>query len=187
MKKIQLIEWGIITIGLIFGYKFFEGVFTALVQIFYGFQVRGGDIFVALLPTILLLAVYAACFIWLIRKSSQLAHYLSGGNVEEDGAFKIGKRSLLQVVLISICLATILSNIADILLYLFETFKREAGRRNFLEENTNTVNKYAFKIAAVRTIVSVVVLFFYKEITNWFIRKNEADELTFETEPENKQ
>ena len=184
MKRSQLIEWGIVTIGLIFGYKFFEGIFTALVQIFYGFEAGGIDIFSVLLPTLILVAFYGVFFILVIRKSSQIASYLAGTEVQEALPLKIGKRYLLQVVLIAVCVATVLSNVAEILLYLFETFKKEAGRRRYFETDSNAVTNYAFKIAAIQTIVALVVLYFSKEISGWFIRKNEADELTFDSSPE---
>ena len=32
MKRIQLIEWGIIAISLIFGYKFAEGMISVVIQ-----------------------------------------------------------------------------------------------------------------------------------------------------------
>lgn len=184
MKRSQLIEWGIVTIGLIFGYKFFEGVFSALVQIFYGFQAGGIDIFSVMLPTLILVALYGVFFILVIRKSSQIASYLAGTEKQEAVPLKIGKRSLLQIVLIAVCVATVLSNVAEILLYLFETFKKEAGRRRYFETDGNAVTNYAFKIAAIQTIVALVVLYFSKEISGWFIRKNEADELTFDSSPE---
>ncbi len=187
MKRSQLIEWGIVTIGLIFGYKFFEGVFTALVQIFYGFQAGGIDMFSVMLPTLILVAIYGVFFIMVIRKSSQIASYLAGTEKQEAVPLKIGKRSLLQIVLIALCVATVLSDVAEILLYLFETFKNEAGRKRYFETDTTTVTKYAFKIAAIQTIVALVVLYFSKEISGWFIRKNEADELTFDSSPEKEQ
>ena len=183
MKRTQLIEYGIITIGLVFGYKSFDSFFAAIIQIFYMFGFGSEDIG-ALLPTLLFLAAYTVCFIVLIRRSSQIAVYLSGMSSGENVPFKIGKRSLLHVVLIGICAAIILSNLAEILLYLFETFKQEAGRRNFTDIEGNKINKYAFKVSAIRTIIAAVVLYFSKDISSWFIRKNEADELTFDSEPE---
>ncbi|NOT52050.1 MAG: hypothetical protein HOP10_12325 [Chitinophagaceae bacterium] len=179
MKRIQLIETGIIVVGLIFGYKFFEGIFSLLIQVFYGFQFGGEDIFETLLPTILMCAAYAICFVLLIRRSGQLATYLGKNMTGEQIAIKIGKKSLLQVTLIGICLATIIANIATILLYLFETFKNEVGRKSFIEERTTGVSGYTFKLTAIQTIVAIVTIYFSKDISAWFVRKNEVDELTF--------
>ncbi len=184
MKRAQLIEYSILIIGLIFGYKFFESILSAIVQIFYSFQ-NSGDFFDALLPTLLFVAVYAICFVILIKRSGQIATYISKDSANETIAVKIDKRSLLHVILIGIAAVTILSNIAEIILYLFDTFKKEVGGRNMYDSDTSPVSKYQFKTAAVQTIIGLVVLYFSKDICGWFIRKNEADQLTFESTNEN--
>lgn len=180
MKRTQLIEWGIITVALIFGYKFFESLFSILVQVVYGFgrDELGGS----LLRLLIITGIYALGFILMIRKSSQIAGWVNGPSENDTLAIKINKRSLLQVILIGICIVTILSKIAEIVLYLFETFKQEVGRRH--EPVDNYASNYRFKLAAIETIVAFVILFFSKDVSGWFIRKNEAEELTFESEPE---
>ena len=190
MKKIQLIEWGIIAIALIFGFKFFESVFSSLVFIAYEWQDGYGEanrtIIFTLVPTI----VYAVGFIVLIRQSRAIAIYLAGlaGNASNENIpLKLGKRSLLHVILIAICMASILSNIPSILIYLFETFKNEVGRRSLPVYDRTKVTEFAFKTAAVQVVASFVVLYFSHNISSWFIRKNEADELSFESKAENDQ
>lgn len=185
MKKVLLIEWGIITIALIFGYKFFESIFTALVQIFYTLQGMPGGFFEMLLPTVFLIIIYAVSFTLLIKRSRQLAIYLNGNKEDETIPIKVGKKALLQVILVSICLGTIISNIPQIILYLFDSFKDQVSSHN---ADTLTIESSAwhkFKLSLIQIIVAFVLIFFSKEISNWFIRKNEIDELTFETEPEN--
>ena len=180
MKRTQLIEWGIITVALIFGYKFFESLFSILVQVVYDFGREDQGKF--LLRLVILTGIYALAFVLMIRKSSQIAVWLNGPADNDTLGIKISKRSLLQVILIGICAVTILSKIAEIVLYLFETFKQEVGRRH--EPDDNFANSYRFKLAAIETIVAFVILYFSKDISNWFIRKNEVDELIFESEPE---
>jgi hypothetical protein len=180
MKRTQLIEWGIITVGLIFGYKFFEGLFSILLRILYNFGQPGLSSDLTRLSVYC--GAYAVSFVLLIRKSSQIAIWINGSSQNDIVAVKINKHSLLQVILIGICAATILSKIAEILLYLFETFKNEAG--HFHEPIDNTVSKFRFKLAAIEAIVAFVVLYFSKDISSWFIRKNKAEELTFESETE---
>ena len=140
MKRVQLIEWGIVTIGLIFGYKFFEGIFTALVQIFYSLQGMQEDILVVLLPTVFMITIYAVCFVLLIKRSGQLATYLQGNSGNETIPIKIGKKALLQVILICICLVTILTQIPEIILYLFESFKDEIGKKRSEGFNSSSLN-----------------------------------------------
>lgn len=186
MKKVQLIEWGIITMGLIFGYKFVETIFSAIVQVFYSFQENYGDISAGIVPILVMAIIYAICFVGLIRKSSQIAFYIHGNSSNQENVpIKIGKKALLHVILICICIATIVPNLADILLYLFESFKQEAGKRDFSEFGNGKVSNYTFKLAATQTIIAVVILYFSKDISSWFIRKNEVDELTFDSNPEN--
>ncbi len=180
MKRTQLIEWGIIITGLILGYKFFVSLFNLLLQIAYEFGEDGlGRLIIRL---VILTAIYAAGFVLLIRNSSQIAGWVNGPAENDTIPIKINKRPLLHVILIAICLVTILSNIAQIVLYLFEAFKQEVGRRH--EPADNFVSNYRFKLAAIETIIALVILYFSKDISGWFIRKNEADELTFESEPE---
>lgn len=182
MKRIQLIDWGIVTIGLIFGFKFFEGMFSLFAQILYdfdGFATGSG-----LVKLLILCAAYAALFLFLIRKSAEIANWINGAVKNEPIGFNIDKHSLLQVVLIALCVATILSNMADIVLYLFETFKNEAGR--FHEPVDTTFSKHRFKVTAIETIVAFVIMYFSKDISSWFIRKDKTAELTFESDPENK-
>ncbi|HUR64758.1 MAG TPA: hypothetical protein VMZ03_00275 [Chitinophagaceae bacterium] len=183
MKRIQLIEYGIIVIGLIFGFKFFESVFSGLVQLFYFFQAGGGALEV-LLPTVIMVAIYGISFITIIRRSSQIAVYLSGKNINDDLALKMGKRPLLRVILIGICVAAILSNLAEVILYLFETFRNEVGRGSFYEEETGKMSNYAFKLSAIKMIFAVVILYFAKDISYWLVRRDEVEELTFDSDPE---
>ena len=138
-----------------------------------------------LFSNLLIIAIYAVCFIFLIRRSRQIALYISGTSAGENVPVRIGKQSLLQVILIGICAATIIHKITEILIYLFEIFKEEAGRNTYNENSGSKVSKYTFKIAAIQTIVALVVLYFSKDISGWFVRKNEADELTFDSNSEN--
>lgn len=186
MKRIQLIEWGIITIALIFGYKFFESIFSALVQIFYSFQGVNEDILEILIPSILMIVAYAVCFILLIKKSGQLASYLQGIDNNEVISVKIGKKSLLQVILIAICITTVLSNIPGMLLYLFDSFREKVGPNNRDIVTTGPFRWHQFKLGAIQIIVATVVIFFSKDITNWFLRKKEIDELSFDSDTQNK-
>jgi hypothetical protein len=180
MKRTQLIEWGIVTTGLVFGFKFFEGIFSFLLAVLYNYSPGRGDDLIKLAVYFL---AYAITFILLIRKSSQIAIWLNGPSQNDVLPIQIGKRSLLQIILISICTVTILSNIATIILYLFETFKNEVSRIH--DYTNNSQLNYRFKLAAIETIVAIVLIYFSKDISSWFVRKNETDEIAFQSVPEN--
>lgn len=184
MKRAQLIEYSILIIGLIFGYKFFESILSAIVQIFYSLQ-SGGDFVDVLLPTLLFIALYAICFVMLIKRSRQIATYISKDSANEIIPVKIDKRSLLYVILIGIAVVTIISNAAEIILYLFDAFKKEVGRKSMSDFDTPTDSKYRFKTAALQTIIGLVVLYFSNDICGWFIRKTVVDKLTFDSTNEN--
>jgi len=184
MKKAQLIEWGIITIGIIFGYKFFEATFSGIVQMVFSLTSGVGDLGTILLPTFLLIILYLILFLFLIRRSEQIANYLSNNTAGGNVPVKIGKRSLLQVILIGVCAATIIANLADILLYAVEIFTKEAGSKKMYEEFDNSGPRGEFKVRLIRVIVAGVVLFFSKDISNWFVKRDEVDELVFDSNPE---
>lgn len=188
MKKAQLLEWGIITIGLIFGYKFFEGVINALVQLLYSFQgVGSGDIAGFLLPLLFMIVIYAVSFVLLIKRSGQIASYFLEDNSNETLPVKIGKKTLLQVILISICLITILANIPDLILYLYESFKEKVGRYNPENDYTSSLQWHQFKLNVIQVVFSAVIIYFSRDISQWFLRKKEIDELSFESDTQNQQ
>jgi hypothetical protein len=184
MKRTQLIEYGLIVVGIYFAYKFFESIIGALVQVFYDLQTNGD---LSNLPSYFFLtALYAVGFILIIRLSKKIAISINGAATDDNIPIKIGKRALLQVILIAICIATVLSNMAEILLYFYEIFKKKAGRGDFYGTDRPAINEIRFKIVAVETIIALVVLYFSKDISGWFIRKDEVDELTFDSTNESK-
>lgn len=183
MKRSQLVEYGIIVIALIAGYKFFESIFSLTVQLAYDFQV-GEDVSSFLIPYLLMVIIYFASFALLIRRSRQIAVYLVRDQENETVLLKINKKSLLQVILIAICVLTILSNITTIILYLFDAFKHEVSKISD-PFGPNEIKKLGFKTAAIQTIIALVILYFSKDISQWFIKKNDSEELVLESEAEN--
>lgn len=180
MKRVQLIEWGIIVVGLIFGYKFFESIFVLISQLILGFDsdMLTGKFFVRML---LVAAIYAISFVAIIRNSHQVASFVNGGAVNNSLPIKIGRRSALQIVLIAICVVQILSGLVDILIYLYDSFK---GKDYRIDSQFDTsISKQAFQTEAIKVIVALVVVAFSKELANLFFRKNEPDELVLESKP----
>ena len=170
MKRAELIEWGIIAITLIFGYKFLEAIITLLFQLIYGFD--GRLIMADMVRIILVIGIYAAFFIILVKNCNKIATTLS-------------PRAMLQVILIAIW-ATILCNIADIIYYIFESFKNDIQRNRFLEDNTSLLPaKYIFIVKCIQVVVALLVIYLSKNISDLLIHKNEADELVFDSKTEN--
>lgn len=179
MKKSQFIQYGIIVAGILFGYKFFESLVTMIGQLV--FEVRNGeDIGDFLLPYLLIVILYGAAFILLIQRSGTIASYLVRNQSNENLAIRIGKQSLLQVVLIGAGIITIITNIPGTVSYLFAAFKKEVGNGARLEE----IEKIGFRAAAIEIIVALTILYFHREISSWFLKKQDANELIFESEEE---
>jgi hypothetical protein len=184
MKRIHLIEWGIITIALIFGYKFFETIFSLIIQFVNGFY--GDDVAESILKILFIAGLYAGMFIVLLRNSFSIAKKVTPAESQgETLPVKIGKRALTHVILLGLCLYSLLTTITRIILYLFNTFKQEVGNRGIYDDAPQAISKYDFQLAAGQAIVALIVLYFSKDIVNWFIRKNEADELVLDSKPEN--
>ena len=178
MKKTQFIEWGIIIVALVFGYKFFESIFEVLIQLLYRFESLDGY----LLKMLLVLAMYAVVFILLIRNSGKIAEWLNASSAASDPVpFRLGIRSLLQVVLITICASTILFNIDTVVLYLYDLVREDVGRRPVRTGFNFETGKFAFQAALVKSLVAVLVICFSKDISGWFIRPGEPDELVLES------
>lgn len=185
MKRSQLIEYGIIVTGLIFGYKFFESVFSLFVQIIFSFDTRG-DISSFLVRYLPVLILYLIAFILLIRRSGPIAWWLTKDQSNENISVHIGKKPLLEILLICLAIATLLSNIADIVTYLFNSFRRDVARRPDLPFSDNTAEKMRFRVAAIETVASLIVLYYHRQVAGWFVKKNEANELIFESAEEKK-
>lgn len=179
MKRTQLIEAGILIVGLIFGYKFVEGFVSLSLQIIFSYR-YDFDLWM-LLPSIVMMAIYAGFLFLIINKSNQIANYLDRNGTKELYPIKINKGALLHIILIALCLATILSNIADIIVYLFMSFKDEIDSQTLFKDGPTVVSKHAFILAAVQTVTAFIVIYFSRTISNWFFANNPVEELIFDS------
>lgn len=186
MKRSQLIEYGIISIGLISGYKFLENVVSVIFQLAYAFSDGLVDRISLLLPVFVLLAVYGLCFVILIRKSGQIATWLQGNTPNDHIAVRLEAKTLLYVILIGIMIFSIISHIPKIVYYLYESFKNEISSKNLFTTRETSVRKGEFVLSSIQVIIAFLAIYFARNITGLFIRKNAADELTFQSEPETK-
>jgi hypothetical protein len=184
MKRVQLIEWGIIVVGLVFGYKFFESIFSLIAQLVYGYDndILDGKFFIRIL---LVTGMYFIGFVAIIRNSHVLATWLNGGAVNNTLPIKIGRRSALQIVLIAICSVQVFSGLAAILIYLYDSFQSNARPGGFDIDTGYTpgINKATFKLEGVKVVIALVAIAFSKDLANLFFRKNEPDELVLESKP----
>jgi hypothetical protein len=186
MKRSQLIEYGIITVGLVCGYKFLDNGLSVLFQLAYFFAEGPVERLSILLPTFVLLAVYGICFMVLIRRSGQIATWLQGDKPNEQLAIKIDSKTLLHIVLTGIMIASIINHIPNVIIYLYESFKNQVSSKNLFTAREITVTKSDFLLSALQLIIAFLAIYFARTITGWLIRKQATDELTFQSEPETK-
>jgi hypothetical protein len=182
MKRSQLIEYGIITIGLIFGFKFIDNLFGGLVALISS-SGMGFDLGAALVPFLSYLFLYGAALFLLVQRSGQIATFLSKNYSNEPIPIKIDKHSLLQVILIGICMATIIPYISYLGHYFYQSFKNGAGARTSYE--AIYADKQKFTVIAIQTIIAGLILYFSKDISGWFVRKKEVDIFILDSENDN--
>lgn len=181
MKRIQLIQYGIIVTGLVFGYKFVESMISAIISLLFSFEGSYGYSSDVILPAILILMVYAVVFFVLIRHSGQIALFLNKGSDNDTVDIKIGKKALLHIVILGICTITVIQVIPDLLIFLFEAFKDEVGRRNPDSIPVQIVRKSTFYISAVKAAIAAIGIVYSRDIAGFFLKKNEPEELILES------
>ena len=81
---------------------------------------------------------------------------------------------------------SIISHIPKIVYYLYESFKNEISSKNLFTTRETSVRKDEFVLSSIQVIIAFLAIYFARNITGLFIRKNAADELTFQSEPETK-
>lgn len=187
MKRIALIEWGIVTVSLILGFKFVMNFLSVIVQlIFFSNRDMAAE---ALLKLLLVTALYFVASFLLIRNSLKIATFINGPHrADESISLAIGKRALLHVILVTICIITLLSDIAIIIYHFFDILKNRPGGRGItgLLDNFGSIgDRYRLMQAVVEAIVAAVVLGFSRKIAYRIIRENEPDELTIDANPVN--
>lgn len=184
MKRAHLIEWGIIVIALIFGYKFIESILTVLMQLIFMWGSED-QLTKIILRYLLVIGLYFGAFILLVSNSGKIAVYFSREDVSDNSMdIKIGKRSLLQVILIAICISAVIFNIADIIYYLFDSFRSEVRVRDLFEtEPKYKPDKTRFIVSIMEMVLAIIVIYFSRDISSLLVRKNEADELVFDSKP----
>ncbi len=180
MKRSQFIEWGVITLGLIIGFKFLETLSDMFVRMAYNFTFKRFNVSNSIAPMVFLMVVYAIICFLLIRNSKRIALFINGKNNDDSIPLKIGKRSLLQLILITICIVLILTKSGEIIYYLINmlTINEEDDYRDSIVSGLSQ----RFIVPATQIVLSIIVLYFHKTISYWFIPKDQADELIFDAD-----
>ena len=174
MKKLQLVELGIIATALIMGYKMITSLLTLMTSLLFGLGTGiGGNLMMAILPTVLFFAFYTITFFLLARNIKPLARFICREN-DELLEFKLNKTAVLHVIIIAICLSSFLQTVPNVIEYIaaqfisrpFEEFDRYDDRSL----------RVSFWNSLIGLVLSIILLVTAKNIAVFFGK----DEHSFE-------
>ncbi|HRG84034.1 MAG TPA: hypothetical protein PLO99_16045 [Chitinophagaceae bacterium] len=182
MKISQLAEYSIIVAGVIFGFRFVDNLFFLLYELLlysgeYGFSMKYH------LRSLFFIAVYFTAFVLLIRYSGTIARWLLREEGDRVSGLTISWQHVLWVVMIGMSLSIIVTNLPDTLSYLYKSFQKGSGSSK-LDPEKWELQKDELMYATLRTALALIILVFYRQISHWFIRKHEANDLIFESKEE---
>ena len=114
MRKIQLVEMGIIAAVLVMGYKMITSLLALITSMLFGMGSGiSQTIMFAFLPMVLYFAFYTITFFLLARNVKRLARFICRDD-DEPIDFKFNKVSVLHVIIIAICLSSFLQTLPDV-------------------------------------------------------------------------
>jgi len=181
MKKLQLVELGVISVVLIIGYNMITTLFSIITTLLFGFGTAiGENILFILLPSILFFAFYTITFFILGRNVTRIAKFFCRQG-DDMLAFNLNKAAVLHVIIIAICLYSFLQTIPDILEYLinrFIVYKDE----NYDVVDLNRWNKdqTAFWSSLTGFILALVLLLVSKRVADFLGKEKQAFEINNE-------
>jgi len=177
MKKLQLVEIGVIATALIMGYKMITSLLTLMTSLLFGFGTGiGRNLMMAILPTVLFFAFYTIAFFLLAKNIKPLARFICREN-EELLEFKLTKVAVLHVIIIAICLSTFLQTIPEIIQYIASKFININQYDEDYEPAEWRTNKIRFWNSLIGFIISVALLITSKSIASFFGKEEPSYEI----------
>ena len=177
MKKLQLVELGVIATALIMGYKMITSLLTLMTSLLFGFGTGiGRNLMMAILPTVLFFAFYTIAFFLLAKNIKPLARFICREN-EELLEFKLTKVAVLHVIIIAICLSTFLQTIPEIIQYIASKFININQYDEDYEPAEWRTNKIRFWNSLIGFIISVALLITSKSIASFFGKEEPSYEI----------
>lgn len=186
MKRVHLIEIGILAVALICGYNFVESLISIIMASLYQFTYNFGDAWAGLFGYFIVVIIYFVAFFVLIKFSTPIAVYIDkqgqapGVNTEAETInISIQQGNLLFIVLVAMCLITLIAEIPTLLISVYNYFKKEAGGIRF-----GTAEDLDFKASAIKFTFTIIILFFAKPISAWFSKQSLPEKPLIETPSE---
>ena len=122
MKKLQLVELGVISVVLIIGYNMITTLFSIITSLLFSFGTTSGEnILFIFLPAILFFAFYTITFFILGRNITRIAKFFCRQS-NDLLEFNLNKAAVLHVIIIAVCLGSFLRTIPYMLDYFIKKF-----------------------------------------------------------------
>ncbi len=176
MRKIQLIEIGIIATALIMGYKMITSLLTLMTSLLFGFGTMGQNLLLAILPTVLFFAFYTITFFLLAKNVKPLARSICREN-DELFDLKLTKAAVLHVIIIAVCLSSMLQTIPNILEYLINKIRTPVESVENFDPGEWRRNGISFWNSLFGLIISIILLLASKNIAIFFGKEEQSFEI----------
>ena len=177
MKKLQLVELGVIATALIMGYKMITSLLTLLTSLLFGFDTGiGRNIMMAILPTVLFFAFYTIIFFLLARNIKAIARFFCRDK-EEALEFNLNKVAVLHVIIIAVCLSSFLQTIPDIIQSIAGKFISIDQYGEDLEPAEWRAEKIKFWNSLIGFLITVILLITSKNIASFFGKEDPSYEI----------
>ena len=177
MKKLQLVELGVIATSLIMGYKMITSLLTLVTSLLFGFGTEiGRNIMLAILPTVLFFAFYTITFFLLARNVKPLARFICRDS-DESLDFKLDKVAVLHVIIIIVCLSSFLQTIPDIIQYAATKFMNINQHGDDFEPGEWRSDRIKFWNSLIGFIISIILLVTARNIASFFGKEEQSFEI----------
>ena len=177
MKKLQLVELGVIATALIMGYKMITSLLTLMTSLLFGFGTGiGRNIMMAILPTVLFFAFYTIVFFLLARNIKAIARFFCRDK-DEDLEFNLNKVTVLHVIIIAVCLSSFLQTIPDIIQSIAGKFISIDQYGEDLEPAEWRADKIKFWNSLIGLLITVILLITSKNIASFFGKEDPSYEI----------
>ena len=168
MKKLQLVELGIVATALIMGYKMVTSLLTLLTSLLFGFGTGiGSNLWMAILPTVMFFAFYSITFFLLARNIKPLARFICADH-EENVDLNLNNVAVLHVIIIVVCLISFLQTLPDIIQYVATSFLGSDQPGDDFEPAASRTGKVKFWNSLIGFAISVLLLITSKNIAAFF-------------------
>ena len=177
MKKLQLVELGILAAVLIMGYKMITSLLALITSLLFGLGTAlGRNVILAILPTTLFFAFYTITFFLLARNIKPLARFICRDD-EESLELKLNKVAVPHVIIIAVCLSSFLQTIPDIIQYITSKFVNIDQNGGDFEPTEWRGSKIKFWNSLIGLIISVALLIMSKNIASFFGKQEPSYEI----------